>query len=228
MITGYNTDIKHQEVVFHVQTEDKGLQNPFIESLVYVGGQVVASKRAGYAEMLATGKGEKDIVGMMDHQHRVMIAAIKSGKFDDRVPQLLQSRAVPERRETATHAVAVAAGADSERSLDQVILDYLATEAQHDQLALEMDSANSLQPGGRNDLVLLATASKSGRPVPGAQVTVKMISTVAHPRTLASGETDGQGRLALALEIPRIEQGVAALIITASSPIGAAEIKHLL
>ncbi len=227
MITGYNTDIKHQEVVFHVQTEDKGLQNPFIESLVYVGGQVVASKRAGYAELLASGKGEKDIVGMMDHQHRVMIAAIKSGKFDDRVPQLLQSRSGAERRETATHDLTMTGSIEAERSLDQVILDYLATEAQHDQLALELDSSHTLQPG-RNDLTLLATASKSGRPVPGAQVTVKMISTVAHPRTLASGETDGQGRLALALDIPRIDQGVAALIITASSPIGAAEIKHLL
>ena len=53
MITGYNTDVRHNEVVFHVQTEDKGLGNPCIESLVYVGGQVLASKRASYAEMLA-------------------------------------------------------------------------------------------------------------------------------------------------------------------------------
>ena len=76
MITGYNTDVRHNEVVFHVQTEDKGLANPFIESLVYVGGQVLATKRASYAELLAEGKEEKEIVALMDHQHRTMIAAI--------------------------------------------------------------------------------------------------------------------------------------------------------
>ena len=43
MITGYNTDVRHDSVVFHVQTEDKGAANPLIESLVYVGGQVVAA-----------------------------------------------------------------------------------------------------------------------------------------------------------------------------------------
>ena len=44
MITGFNTDIKHNEKVYHIQTEDKGLQNPYIESLVYVGGEILASK----------------------------------------------------------------------------------------------------------------------------------------------------------------------------------------
>jgi len=32
VITGFNTDIKHNEKVYHIQTEDKGLQNPYIES----------------------------------------------------------------------------------------------------------------------------------------------------------------------------------------------------
>src|SRR5690349_17367049 len=92
MITGYNTDVRHNEVVFHVQTEDKGLANPFIESLVYVGGQVLASKRASYSEMLAEGKEEKDIVALMDHQHRTMIAAIRHGKLDAKLADLLGGR----------------------------------------------------------------------------------------------------------------------------------------
>ena len=45
MITGFNTDIKHNDKVYHIQTEDKGLQNPYIESLVYVGGEILASKK---------------------------------------------------------------------------------------------------------------------------------------------------------------------------------------
>src|SRR3954469_6273236 len=91
MITGYNTDVRHNDVVFHVQTEDKGAANPFIESLVYVGGQVLASKRASYADLLAEGK-EKEILVLMDHQHRTIIAAIRHGKFDSRLTELLSSR----------------------------------------------------------------------------------------------------------------------------------------
>ena len=52
MISGFNTDVDHDGTVFHVQTEDKGRANPVIESLVFVGGQVVVSKRDEYAEML--------------------------------------------------------------------------------------------------------------------------------------------------------------------------------
>ena len=38
MITGFNTDVKYKGTVFHVQTEDKGVANPIIESLIYKGG----------------------------------------------------------------------------------------------------------------------------------------------------------------------------------------------
>ena len=55
MITGFNTDIKHNEKVYHVQTEDKGVGNPYIESLVYVGGEILASKKTSYAEQLKAG-----------------------------------------------------------------------------------------------------------------------------------------------------------------------------
>ena len=42
-------------------------------------------------------------------------------------------------------------------------------------------------------LVLRASSSKSGQPVVGAQVSVRMISTVAEPRVLAAGRTDDRG-----------------------------------
>src|SRR5213593_4065077 len=83
VITGFNTDIKHNEKVYHIQTEDKGLQNPYIESLVYVGGEILASKKTSYAEQVkGGGADEKWIGGLMEQQHRTMIAAIKRGRFD--------------------------------------------------------------------------------------------------------------------------------------------------
>ena len=41
MVTGYNTDVEHDGRVYHVQTEDKGTDNPMIETLVYRGGEIL-------------------------------------------------------------------------------------------------------------------------------------------------------------------------------------------
>jgi len=234
MITGYNTDVRHQEVVFHVQTEDKGAANPFIESLVYVGGQVLASKRANYADLLAAGRDEKEIIALMDHQHRTMIAAIRHGKLDERLMTLSGMRPDPHleaRPATAEQAVVKAPAAaprSAERSLDQVILEYLTNEADQEQLLMVFDGEPDLQRGGTSTLALRTSSSKSGGPVAGAQVSIKMISTIAEPRTLSAGRTDEQGTIRLSFEIPAMVRGTAALIIAAVSSIGRAELKHLL
>ncbi len=238
MITGYNTDVRHQDVVFHVQTEDKGTDNPFIESLVYVGGQVLAAKRAGYADLLAEGRGDRAIVELMERQHRTVIAAIKNGRFDAKLESLLEARkATAGTAGVVGTAVApapaaakpkVSAAPAPERTLDQVILEYLTNEADQEQLLLTVDGDGDLTLGSGAALTLRTTSSKSGRPVAGAQVQVRMISTVADPRILATGETDGDGRLAIEFDIPRLERGTAALIISAASALGHAEIKHLL
>jgi hypothetical protein len=309
MITGYNTDVRHGEVVYHVQTEDKGISNPFIESLVYVGGQVLASKRASYAELLAEGKDEKDIVALMDHQHRTMIAAIRHGKLDAKFAALAASRqtgqhqvisrsptssqplvgrmppptvampvpppAVPVRLDggetvsrggVASETLARPSGAVSvtpmtpvtpmtsvtpvtpiepmapaapaaarparttgpERTLDQVILEYLTSEADQEQLVLLLEEGRDLVLGARATLVLRASSSKSGQAVAGTHISVRMISTAVEPRVLASGRTDDQGLLALGFDIPEVGRGTSALIINAVSSIGRAELKHLL
>src|SRR5437660_12349384 len=81
-ITGFNTVISHKDKVDHIQTKDNGLHNPYIESLVYVGGEILASKKTSYAEQVKAGVDEKWIGSLMEQQHRTMIAAIKRGRFD--------------------------------------------------------------------------------------------------------------------------------------------------
>ena len=81
MITGYNTDVRHVETVVHVQTEDKGRGNPYIESVVYVAGRVVATKRSSYAQLLEGGKGDPEIAALMDHQHRTIVAVLNKDAF---------------------------------------------------------------------------------------------------------------------------------------------------
>ena len=117
---------------------------------------------------------------------------------------------------------------DEGPTLDQVILDYLSTEAEHEQLVLSMDGQGEIQPGGVNSVTLRAYSSKSGLPLAGVQVSVKMLSTVADPRTLMIGETDDVGAVEMKLDVPALARGSAALIISGSSDLGRAEIKQLL
>ncbi|HYX25441.1 MAG TPA: hypothetical protein VFC23_14915, partial [Thermoanaerobaculia bacterium] len=247
-----------------------------IESLVYVGGQVLASKRASYADLLAEGREEKEIVAFMDHQHRTMIAAIRHGKLDAKLAAMSAGRqtgqypsyetpSAPARPVSGPVPVAppLAEGGETvarpapapppvpvvaptpaapappqppprprpsapERTLDQVILEYLTSEADQEQLVLLLEEERDLGLGQTATLVLRASSSKSGQPIAGTQVSVRMISTVVEPRVLANGRTDERGLLTLGFDIPQVGRGTSALIINAVSNIGRAELKHLL
>ncbi|HEY3582023.1 MAG TPA: hypothetical protein VGK82_15815 [Pyrinomonadaceae bacterium] len=83
MITGFNTDIEHEGVVYHVQTEDKGLDTPIILSLVYAGGTILASKRSPYEDLIAAGFSDEALAERLKRQHKLICAAIHSGRIDD-------------------------------------------------------------------------------------------------------------------------------------------------
>ena len=258
MITGYNSDVPHSDVTFHVQTEDKGADSAWIESLVYVGGQVVARKRSSYKNCLDEGKGRDAIVEVMGRQHRLMIAEIRGGKYDAQVPQIVGGviveektslnqpaeapKAAPPATATPEHktldemvlaedkAGAAEGGITQEATptLDQVILEYLNSEAEQEHLVLMMDADGELIFGEEVLLRFRTKSSVSSAAVPGTLVAVKMISTVSSPTTIAAGETDEKGELTLSVRIPALQRGTGALIITATSKLGTAEIKHLL
>jgi hypothetical protein len=83
MITGFNTDVKHEGHVYHVQTEDRGLDNPMFESLIYIGGSIVAKKLTPYSDKLTEGATEETLASLLKRQHQVIIAAIKAGRIED-------------------------------------------------------------------------------------------------------------------------------------------------
>ncbi len=82
MITGFNTDIEYEGVIYHVQTEDKGRSKPVILSLVYNGGTILASKRSPYDDLLKNFN-ERILAERLSKQHRLICAAIKAGRIED-------------------------------------------------------------------------------------------------------------------------------------------------
>lgn len=111
MITGFNTDVPYKDQIFHVQTEDKGKDNPLVESLIYKGGEILGARRTAYAKFLTNGYDEKTIIKFMEEQHRSVINEIKRGRFD----RSSDAGLLGDETEVA------------DQSLDQVILNYLAT-----------------------------------------------------------------------------------------------------
>lgn len=83
MITGFNTDIERDGVIYHVQTEDKGLDSPLILSLVYSGGEILAAKRTPYEDLITSGFDDQVLAERLSRQHRLICAAINAGRIDD-------------------------------------------------------------------------------------------------------------------------------------------------
>ena len=230
MITGFNTDIKHNDKVYHIQTEDKGLQNPYIESLVYVGGEILASKKTSYAEQAKSGVDEKWIGSLMEQQHRTMIAAIKRGRFDqpaDATKLTAGKPTTPLSAKTIEAINAAAGNVDDDKTLDQVIIDYLASEAESEHLELSLLTGADFVAGAPVELRVATKKSLSQSPIAAVPIEVKVISTVEAPRVIYKGKTAADGTAMIRCVVPAFKEGTAAVIISAQSSLGNDEIKQL-
>ena len=83
MISGFNTDIEFDGVVYHVQTEDKGLSARMIMTLVYNRGTILASKRTTYDDLANGNFDEKILTERLGRQHKLICAAVRAGRMDD-------------------------------------------------------------------------------------------------------------------------------------------------
>ena len=198
MITGFNTDVEYEGRVFHVQTEDKGRGNPVVESLVYSGGEIVGSRRASYDELAKSPQySEAEVLRRMESQHQALIRDIRNGRFDPEGPKPFGSQIV------------------SNRSLDEVVMDFLAQGAAVERIRIELAGGDTLQEGSRPQLRVRVVAESSNRPVAGAHVAFRMISTLDRPREMFSGETDGDGWVEAVLDLPALAGGNAAILCQA-------------
>jgi len=195
MITGFNTDVKHGGRLFHVQTEDKGESNPKIESLIYVGGQILDSIRFDYSEKIVDGFDETLITQLMEDQHRRVIRDIKVGKYDEGEDAPLDDLL-------------------SKKTLDEVVLAYLNNSSVKDEMILVLeDEGQEFRSGSKIHLKLSAMARNSGDPISRVKVMVKILSTQQEPTLVTEGYTDGAGIFETAFSIPELSAGTFTLNI---------------
>jgi hypothetical protein len=149
VITGFNTDIEHEGVVYHVQTEDKGLDSPIILSLVYVGGTILASKRSPYEDLIATGFSDEVLAERLKRQHRLICAAINSGRIDDLKKMSARVKEAPPTTETAEAATVEAEAETATPTVEEPFeIEYWPVSQEWTPpTSLPEDIAESFEPG---------------------------------------------------------------------------------
>jgi hypothetical protein len=85
MVGGFNTNIRYKGRMFHVQTEDGGLESPQIITLLYEGGAILYSRKSSYADQLDEGELEERVRGLMEEQHKATVKALKGGKLEAKI-----------------------------------------------------------------------------------------------------------------------------------------------
>lgn len=80
---GFNNNIKWNGQVFHVQTEDSGLDQPHILTHLFAdGGRVIKSHRRSYEEHVKRDDVAEFVRNLMKGQHFEMVMALREGRFD--------------------------------------------------------------------------------------------------------------------------------------------------
>jgi hypothetical protein len=229
VLTGFNTDVEFEGVTYHVQTEDRAGSAQVIESLVYVRGEILSARRMSYQNLIEGGADSAAIRSFMEKQHFAIVEAIRRGRLElltgpetaeesdttvSRSPEFLSSRAevrLPR----------------SQRSLDEVISEWLAEQEKNERVRLRVEGGDDIRFGAPFSLRVRVSASPSERPLSRANVVVRFLSTETKPQQLAQGATDDAGSVLIAGAIPGIVRGTGLVVVSAQYEGGADEVKFL-
>lgn len=91
MLPGFNTNVRHRGVLFHVQSEDSGRAHPHVITHLYHGGTILFSEKSSYAELLDAPDLPAKVRELMQSQHRTVLARLRDGVFDPSISERLGS-----------------------------------------------------------------------------------------------------------------------------------------
>ena len=236
MITGYNTDVEHGGVVYHVQTEDKGLQNPIILSLVYAGGEILASKRSPYQDLIQNGFIEAALAERLQRQHNLICAAIHAGRVEElrKMSQREVPAAKPREANKPTPAptpVQVWMPPPQQKiySPRKTRISISPSEEEADSLKVKLIDEQELRSG--SSVTLRALVSKglgdAQTVIKKARVSVRILGSTFRP-IRASATTGKDGVAEIDVSIPEFYSGRAAMLVRAESEKEAAELRRVI
>jgi hypothetical protein len=87
MLVGYNTNVPYKGNIYHIQTEDSGLSNPVITTLLYIKGTILSSKKISYAHIASSPDYKTRVRELMKEQHKTMMKELIRGKHPGYDPE---------------------------------------------------------------------------------------------------------------------------------------------
>ncbi len=173
MIFGFNTDIRHDDTVYHVQSEAREGEQ-LLQTQVFVRGRCIGKRAVPYSSAPAEGKigaqnigslnNDQDREKMLRELHREMLDAIRDGKLDS----IFDKRDTPE------------------------------TLAAQKELDLEWINARSVHSSGA--LTMHIRVTDGGATVEGARLTLRFARPDAAPY-YAQVLTDAKGDAEMSVQV---------------------------
>jgi hypothetical protein len=195
MSSGFNTDIKVGEHVFHVQTEDRGPAHPVIDTVVYHTGRILHRKSSNYgavdgksAESVPTAD---EIRKKVEDQHRAVIESVRSGALEGEL--------------AAANLGAQTAARDAAN------------------IQIQLLNPGSWLSAGKVSLELEVSRKTDKQPQPGAQVDATIEGALRDGKH--SAQSDELGRVKIQFPLPPLGKGDLALVIQAKADAGQDEIR---
>ena len=134
MIIGLNEDIVYKGIVFHIQTEDRGLQRAILVSTLFYKGMILLEERYDYSKILNEPDLSQKLQQLKSELHERLKNNLLSGLYDDRIKHyfknLKEQKSKP--REAAEKDVS-----GLEKLLDEVIFPSILND-----LGISLDEKN--------------------------------------------------------------------------------------
>jgi hypothetical protein len=83
MANGHNNNVSYGGAVYHVQTEDRGAEHPFIDTTVFSNGRALHRRTNSYHDLLPLSpEMERTLQERVDAQHKSTLEEVRSGALN--------------------------------------------------------------------------------------------------------------------------------------------------
>jgi hypothetical protein len=125
MIFGFNTDIKHEDTIYHVQSEAREA-DLLLQTQVFVRGRCIGKRATPYADQAqSTDFTDQKKEAILRDQHRLVLDAIRDGRLE----QVFDKRETPESLAAEKELDIQWVNSDSVHSEDRLAMKLRATES---------------------------------------------------------------------------------------------------
>ncbi len=225
MSSGFNTDVRVGERVYHVQTEDRGPNRPVIDTMVYQNGRVVHRRNSNYGHFLDSPEfTHEELRERVEEQHRCVIEDLRAGNLNggssgkgtaqETPPRELRPEPESEPAPEAAAAPAPEAEPEPER------------EPEPAGIQLQLLNPESWLTAGSISLQVEILRRTDQQPLSYARVEALIEGSLDETRH--AGTTDEQGRVQIRFPMPKLGKGGLALVIQARAEHGACELRYVM